>query len=80
MELWVAHGDLVHLQKLIALLPHDWGPKGFCPGRDKSGLEDIPWTLTMIGVSEGVLPGVAGRIKNLNFYFERDRVSYGYFA
>jgi hypothetical protein len=34
----------------------------------------------MIGASEGVLPGVAGRIKNLNFYFERDRVSYGYFA
>jgi hypothetical protein len=25
----------------------------------------------MIGASEGALPGIAGRIKNLTFYFEK---------
>jgi hypothetical protein len=65
MEIWVAHGALVHLQRLIALLPHDLDPKGFYSGRDKSGLEGMTRTLTMKEASEGALPGVAGRIKNL---------------
>jgi hypothetical protein len=30
------------------------------------------------GASEGTLPGVAGRIKNLTFHFEKWQ-SYGYF-
>jgi hypothetical protein len=38
-------------------------------GREKSGLEGMTQTLTMIGASEGALPCVAGRIKNLNFSF-----------
>jgi hypothetical protein len=29
MEIWVVHGDLVHLWRLIALLPYDLDPKGF---------------------------------------------------
>jgi hypothetical protein len=31
----------------------------------------MAWTLTMIGASEGALPGVAGRLTNLIFYFEK---------
>jgi hypothetical protein len=71
MEIWVVYGDLVHLYRSIALLPHDLGPKGFYSGRDKSDLEGLTWTLTMIGASEGALPGVAGRIRNLTFHFEK---------
>jgi hypothetical protein len=41
MEILVAYGDLVHLQRSIALLSYDLGPKRFFPGRDKSGLEDM---------------------------------------
>jgi hypothetical protein len=50
-------------------LPHDLGPTGFYPGRDKSGLEGMTRTLTMIGASEGTLPDGAGRIKKSNFLF-----------
>jgi hypothetical protein len=39
MEIWVSHGDLIHLQRSIALLAHDLGPKSFYSGRDKSNLE-----------------------------------------
>jgi hypothetical protein len=39
MEIWVAHGDLIHLQSSIDLLPHGWGPKGFYSGKDESDLE-----------------------------------------
>jgi hypothetical protein len=53
------------------LLPNDLGPKGFHSGTDESGLENMTQTLTMIGASGGVLPGVAGRIKNLIFHFEK---------
>jgi hypothetical protein len=35
----------------------------FYSGRVKSDLEDMTQTLTMIGASKGVLPGVAGMIK-----------------
>jgi hypothetical protein len=52
-------------------LPHDLVPNDFYSGRDKSGLEGMTQTLTMIGASEGALPGVAGRIKNLTFHFEK---------
>jgi hypothetical protein len=45
--------------------------KGFYSRRDKSGLKVMTQTLTMIGASEGALPGVAGRIKNLTFYFKK---------
>jgi hypothetical protein len=45
---------------LVALLPHDFGSKSFYSGRDKFGLEGM--TQTMIGASEGALPGI-GRIK-----------------
>jgi hypothetical protein len=46
----VPHGrDLIHLQRSIVLLPHDLGPKGFCSGRDKFGLEGLTLTLTMMG-------------------------------
>jgi hypothetical protein len=31
----------IFLPRLIALLPHDMGPKGFYPRRDKSGLEGM---------------------------------------
>jgi hypothetical protein len=31
----------VCLQRSVALLPHDLGPKGFYPGRDKYGLEGV---------------------------------------
>jgi hypothetical protein len=47
------------------------GPKGLHPGRDKSGLEGMIPTRALTGASEGALPGVAGRIKNLTFYFEK---------
>jgi hypothetical protein len=40
-EIWVARGDLICLQRSIALLPHDLDPKGFYSGRDKFGLEGI---------------------------------------
>jgi hypothetical protein len=40
-------------------------------GEDKFDLEGMTQTLTMIGASEGVLPGVAGRTKNLTFCFEK---------
>jgi hypothetical protein len=40
----VVHGDLCHLQRSIALLPHELSPKGFYPGRDKSGLEGMTQT------------------------------------
>jgi hypothetical protein len=53
----------------IAVLSHDLCPKGFHSGRDKSALEGMAWTLTMIGASEGALSGTARRIKNLNSYF-----------
>jgi hypothetical protein len=33
----VPHGDLVCLQRVIALLSHDLHPKDFYPERDKSG-------------------------------------------
>jgi hypothetical protein len=46
MEIWVAHGDLTYLQRSIVLslyiyiiVPHDLGPKGFYPERDKSDLK-----------------------------------------
>jgi hypothetical protein len=52
-------------------LSHDLGPKGFYSGRDKSGLEGTTCTLAMAEASEGALPGVAGRIKNLTFHFEK---------
>jgi hypothetical protein len=67
----VAHGALVHLQRLTVLMPHDLGPKGFYPRRGKSGLEGMTWTLTMIRASEGALLGIAGRIKYLTFYFKK---------
>jgi hypothetical protein len=41
MEICIVHGDLIHLQRSIALLPHDLGLKDFYPGRDKSGLEGM---------------------------------------
>jgi hypothetical protein len=44
MEVWVAHGDLIHLQRSVALFPHDLGPKGFYSGRYKFGLEGITQT------------------------------------
>jgi hypothetical protein len=44
MKIWVAHGDLIHLQGSIALLHHDLGSKGFYSGRDKSGLEGMTRT------------------------------------
>jgi hypothetical protein len=56
---------------LIALLPHDLGPKDFYSGRYKFGLEGMIRTLTMRGTSEVALAGVAGRIKNLTFHFEK---------
>jgi hypothetical protein len=52
-------------------LHHDLGPKGFHSGRDKSGLEGMTPTLTMLGASEGALPSVAGKIKNLTVHFEK---------
>jgi hypothetical protein len=52
-------------------LPLDLGTKGFYPRRDKSGLKDTTQTWTLIEASEGVLPRVAGRIKNLTFHFEK---------
>jgi hypothetical protein len=58
-----AHRDRVCFERLIALLSHDLAPKGFYSRRDKSDLEGVTQTLTMIGVSEGTLPGVVGRIK-----------------
>jgi hypothetical protein len=48
---------------LIALLSPDLGPQVFYSGRDKSDLECMTQTLTIIGTSEGALPGVAERIK-----------------
>jgi hypothetical protein len=78
MEIWVAHGDLIFLQILITLLPHDLGPKGFNSEREKFGLEGMTQTLTMTGASEGALPGVAGRIKL--FILKSDRESYCYFS
>jgi hypothetical protein len=47
------------------------GSEGFYPGRDKPDLEEVAWTLRMITASEGALPGVAGRIKNLSFHVEK---------
>jgi hypothetical protein len=44
MEIWVVHEDLVHVQRLTALFPHDLCPKGFYPGREKSGLEGMTQT------------------------------------
>jgi hypothetical protein len=41
MEISVAHGDFIDLQRSISLIPHDLEPKGFSPGRDKSGLEGM---------------------------------------
>jgi hypothetical protein len=41
MEIGVAHGDFVYLERSIALLPHYLGPKGFHSGRDKSDLEGM---------------------------------------
>jgi hypothetical protein len=52
-------------------LPHDLCPKGFYSERDKCDLEGMTQTLTMIGASEGSLSGLAGRIKNLTFHFEK---------
>jgi hypothetical protein len=52
-------------------LPQDLGPKGFYSGRDKPDLEGMTQTLTMIGASEGALPGAAGRIENLTSHFEK---------
>jgi hypothetical protein len=49
--------------RTTALLPHDLGLKGSHSGRDKSGLEGMTQTLTMVGASEGALSGVARRIK-----------------
>jgi hypothetical protein len=46
-------------------VPHDLGPKGFYPRRDKSGLKVITQTLIIRGASKGALPGVAGRIKKI---------------
>jgi hypothetical protein len=54
---------------LIVLLPLDLD-KGFFSGGDISDLESMPRSLTMIEASEGALPGIAGRIKNLTFNFE----------
>jgi hypothetical protein len=44
MEIWIAHGDLICLWRLIALLSHDLSPKGFYSGRDKSDLEGMTST------------------------------------
>jgi hypothetical protein len=52
-------------------LSHDLGPKDFYPRREKCGLEGMTWTWTMTGASEGALPGVAGRIRNLIFHCEK---------
>jgi hypothetical protein len=41
MEIWVAHGDLIHLQRSIALLPYDLCSKGFYSGRDQFDLEAL---------------------------------------
>jgi hypothetical protein len=41
MEIWVAHGDLIHLEKLVVLLPHFLGPKGFHSGRGKFGVDGM---------------------------------------
>jgi hypothetical protein len=49
----------------VSLLPHDLGPKGFYSGRDKSALEDMTQTLTIVEASEEALPCIAGRIENL---------------
>jgi hypothetical protein len=57
----------------MALLCHGLGPKGFHSGRDTFLLEGMTQTLAMIGASEGALPAVAGRIKNLTFYFEKQQ-------
>jgi hypothetical protein len=35
MDTWVA------LLRSIALLPHDWGSKGFYPGRDEAVLQGM---------------------------------------
>jgi hypothetical protein len=67
----VSHGGLICLQRSIALLPHDLGPKGFYRGSDQYGLGGMTQTRTMIGASEWALPGEAGRIKNLTFHFEK---------
>jgi truncated hemoglobin YjbI len=54
----------------MALLYHGLIPRGLHSERDKSGLEDMTKTLTMIGSSERAQPDIAGRIKNLSFHFE----------
>jgi uncharacterized protein (DUF58 family) len=54
---------------LIALLLHDSGPKGFYPGRDKSGLEGMIRTLTMIEASEGTPARYSRKDKKSNFSF-----------
>jgi hypothetical protein len=40
-------------------------------GREKFGLEGMTQISTMIGASEGALLSIAGKINNLNFYFEK---------
>jgi hypothetical protein len=67
----IAHGHLLHFQKLTALSCRGLGSKGFHSGRHKFGLEGMTRTSTMIGASDQALPAVAGRIKNLTFYFEK---------
>jgi hypothetical protein len=59
----IAHGHLIHLQKLAVLSCYGLGFKGFYPGRDKHGLESMTWTSIMIGTSEAAMPDVAGRLK-----------------
>jgi hypothetical protein len=41
MDIWVTHGDFIHLKRSIALLPHDLDPKGFYSSTDKSDLEGM---------------------------------------
>jgi hypothetical protein len=47
-------------------------PIGLYSGRDKSYLEDMTWTLTIIGTSEDILPGVTRKV-----ILKSDRESYG---
>jgi hypothetical protein len=47
-----------------------WVLKAFILG-DESDIEGMTQTLTMIRESEGALPDMAGRIKNITFHFEK---------
>jgi hypothetical protein len=69
MELCVPHGGLLPLQRSIALLPLDFSPKGFYSERDKSGLEGMTQTLTMIRALEGAPARCSRKDRESTFSF-----------